>query len=161
MRLARMNRRIVEASRRQFADRPNMIRQPLRHGWRRPQRLVDAAEIVMGVYKPTAAKWWSTRLLKPLAALQDWSDYRRDGVTMRLGLAALAFIICETAASAQPVLPVEPFTLTTPDYPTFGYSLFGHSAVDCEKTPYPPNRNGRRGSNPAEEQRSNPACPTR
>jgi hypothetical protein len=80
---------------------------------------------------------------------------------MRAWLAALVLILCQTAASAQMVLPVEPFTLTSPDYPVFGYPLFGQSVVNCDKTPYPPNRNGRRGSNPAEEQRPNPACPVR
>jgi hypothetical protein len=53
---------------------------------------------------------------------------------MRARLAALVLILCQTAASAQMVLPVEPFTLTSPDYPVFGYPLFGQSVVNCDKT---------------------------
>jgi hypothetical protein len=78
---------------------------------------------------------------------------------MRAWLSVLVFILGATGARAQNVYPVEPFVLTTPDYP-----VFGQSTVNCDKTPYPPNRSGRRGSNPylaAEEQRLNPACPQR
>jgi hypothetical protein len=75
---------------------------------------------------------------------------------MRAWLAVFVFLFGATGAQAQ-IYPVEPFVLTTPDYPVFGQSI-----VNCDKTPYPPNRSGRRGSNPylaAEEQRINPACP--
>jgi hypothetical protein len=70
---------------------------------------------------------------------------------MRTWMAFLALFLCETAAAAQVVLPVEPFTLTSPDFPVFGQSVVG-----CDIRIYPPNRSGRRGSNPsvAAEQRA-------
>ncbi len=79
---------------------------------------------------------------------------------MRAWLAALVFALSATAARAQIGVPVEPFVLTTPDYPSF-YPVFGENAANCARTPYPPNRSGRRGSNPEEEQHPNPACPAR
>ena len=63
---------------------------------------------------------------------------------MRIWMAFLVLFLCETAAAAQVVPLVEPFTLTSPDYP-----VFGHSVVNCDNAIYPPNRSGRRGSNPS------------
>ena len=79
---------------------------------------------------------------------------------MRAWLAALVFVLGATEGRAQIGLPVEPFVLTTPDYPGF-YPILGQGAGDCAKTLLPPNRSGRRGSGPAEEQRPNPPCPAR
>ena len=45
MHLARLHRRVIEASGQKLADRPDVIRQALRHRWRRAQRFMDAAEI--------------------------------------------------------------------------------------------------------------------
>ena len=48
MHLTRPRGRIVEACGQQFADRPNVIRQPLRNRRRDAQSLMDATEIEMG-----------------------------------------------------------------------------------------------------------------
>jgi hypothetical protein len=47
MDLPGLDRRVVETSRQQLANRPNVFGQALRHRWRRPQRLMHAAEIVV------------------------------------------------------------------------------------------------------------------
>lgn len=79
---------------------------------------------------------------------------------MRIWLAALAFLLIAGEASAQTgLVPLEPFILTTPEYPTYG-----QDTGNCANVPSAPNRDRRRGQevNPgwnAERQRSNPGCP--
>ena len=83
---------------------------------------------------------------------------------MRAWLAALVFVTAVSEAEAQTgVLPVEPFVLTTPDYP-----VFGQSGVDCGLTPYLPSmsRDRRRGqeespSSESQGRRTDPRCQTK
>lgn len=56
MHLARLRRRVVEASGQKFTDGPDVIGDPLRHRWRHPQRLVHAAKIEMGDKQPDRRK---------------------------------------------------------------------------------------------------------
>jgi hypothetical protein len=80
---------------------------------------------------------------------------------MRIGLAALVFLLGADAARAQLGLPVEPFPLTTPDY-----LVAAPNPGNCGDIPYPPIRDGRRGheanpSSAAESQRFNAGCPAK
>jgi very-short-patch-repair endonuclease len=47
MMFARFARRIIEADGHQFADSPNMIRDPKRHSWRLANGFVNMAKIIM------------------------------------------------------------------------------------------------------------------
>ena len=66
MHLARLRRRVLKASREQFADRPDVVRQSLRHRRRDAKRLMDAAEIEMRDEQSDRCKMLINSLAEPI-----------------------------------------------------------------------------------------------